>query len=391
MPAGDRMMRFEFATATRIIFGAGALKEAGPAAREMGHRALVVTGRSPERAAALLASLQTTQVAYVTFSVAGEPDTDMMRDGMRLAQAEGCDLVIGFGGGSAIDAAKAIATLVANGGDPLDYMEGIGAGKPLTQPALPIIAIPTTAGTGAEVTRNAVVASPAHKVKASLRSPHMLPRLALVDPELTHSMPPGVTAGTGLDALTQLIEPFVSHRANPMTDAFCREGIARAARSLRRAYEHGDDAAAREDMALASLFGGLALANAGLGAAHGFAAPICGMFPAPHGATCAALLPHVMAANVQALRSRHGDSPALARYDELARIVTGSASATAADGIRWVGDLCRALQVPGLSTYGITRGAFPALVEKAARASSMKANPLVLTGEELREVLERAL
>ena len=190
-------------------------------------------------------------------------------------------MVIGFGGGSAIDAAKAIATLVANGGDPLDYMEGIGAGKPLTQPALPIIAIPTTAGTGAEVTRNAVVASPEHRVKASLRSPFMLPRLALVDPELTYSLPPEVTAGTGLDALTQLIEPFTSHRANPMTDAFCREGLARAARSLRRAYEHGADTAAREDMALASLFGGLALANAGLGAAHGFAAPICGMFPAP--------------------------------------------------------------------------------------------------------------
>jgi alcohol dehydrogenase class IV len=300
-------------------------------------------------------------------------------------------VVIGFGGGSAIDAAKAIATLVANGGDPLDYLEGIGAGKPLTQPALPIIAIPTTAGTGAEVTRNAVVASPEHRVKASLRSPFMLPRLALVDPELTYTLPPEVTAGTGLDALTQLIEPFVSHRANPMTDAFCREGLTRAARSLRRAYEHGDDAAAREDMALASLFGGLALANAGLGAAHGFAAPICGMFPAPHGATCAALLPHVMAANVAALRARQPDGPALARYEELARILTGKQDATVEDALRWVSALCHDLRVPGLAAYGVTRADSPILAQKAAAASSMKANPIGLTPQELEEILAQAL
>lgn len=384
-------MRFEFATVSRIIFGPGTLKEVGTAARELGRHALIITGSRVERAAPLFAALQTAGVSWATFSVGGEPTTAMIRAGIRALQDAGCDLVIGFGGGSALDAAKAIAIVAANGGDPLDYMEGIGAGKSLTQPACPIIAIPTTAGTGAEVTRNAVVASPEHKVKASLRSPYMLPRLALVDPELTHSMPPEVTAGTGLDALTQLIEPFVSHRANPMTDAFCREGLARAARSLRRAYAQGDDAFAREELALASLFGGLALANAGLGAAHGFAAPICGMFSAPHGATCAALLPHVMAANVQALQLRSGDSPALARYDELARILTGRADATADDGSRWVSDLCRDLHVPGLAAYGVTRSDFPALIEKAARASSMKANPLVLTGEELGEILTRAL
>jgi len=384
-------MRFEFATASRIVFGPGTVKEAGPAARDLGNRALIVTGRSSERSAALMATLTSSGLSTVTFSASGEPTTDMMREGVRLAQAEACDVVIGFGGGSAIDAAKAIATLAANGGDPLDYMEGIGAGKPLTQPALPIIAIPTTAGAGAEVTRNAVVASPEHRVKASLRSPFMLPRLALVDPELTYTLPPEVTAGTGLDALTQLIEPFVSPRANPMTDAFCREGVARAARSLRRATEHGDDAAAREDMALASLFGGLALANAGLGAAHGFAAPICGMFPAPHGATCAALLPHVMAANVAALRARQPDGLALARYGELAHILTGKPNATVEDALRWVAALCRDLRVPGLSAYGVTRADFPILAQKAAAASSMKANPIVLTPEELGEVLAQAL
>ena len=384
-------MRFEFATASRIVFGRGTVKEAGPAARDLGSRVLIVTGRSSERAAALTAALASSGLSYVTFSVSGEPTTDMIREGVRLAQAEACDVVIGFGGGSAIDAAKAIATLTANGGDPLDYLEGIGAGKPLTQPALPIIAIPTTAGTGAEVTRNAVVASPEHRVKASLRSPFMLPRLALVDPELTYTLPPEVTAGTGLDALTQLIEPFTSHRANPMTDAFCREGLARAARSLRRAYDHGTDTAAREDMALASLFGGLALANAGLGAAHGFAAPICGMFPAPHGATCAALLPHVMAANVAALRARQPDGPALARYEELARILAGKPDATVEDTLRWVSALCHDLSVPRLAVYGVTPADFPVLAQKAAAASSMKANPIALTAEELGEILAQAL
>ena len=234
-------MRFEFTTASRIIFGPGTVKDAGPAAAELGRRALVVTGRTPERAAALLSTLRSHAVGFSVYPVTGEPTTEMARAGVALGRLQGCDLVIGCGGGSAIDAAKAIATLLTNGGDPLDYLEGIGAGKPLTQPALPIIAIPTTAGTGAEVTRNAVIASPDHRVKASLRSPYMLPRLAIVDPELTYGLPPEITAGTGLDALTQLIEPFVSHRANPMTDAFCREGIRRAARSLRRAFEDGDD------------------------------------------------------------------------------------------------------------------------------------------------------
>ncbi len=383
-------MRFEFATSSRIVFGPGAIAEAEPAARSLGRRGLVVTGRSTDRAAALLGALDASGMGFVTFAVTGEPTTAMLREGLRLAQAESCDVVIGFGGGSAIDAAKAIATLAANGGDPLDYMEGIGAGRPLTQPALPIIAIPTTAGTGAEVTRNAVVASPEHRVKASLRSPYMLPRLAIIDPELTYGLPPEITAGTGLDALTQLIEPFVSHRGNPMTDGFCREGLTRAARSLRRAYEHGKDAAAREDMALASLFGGLALANAGLGAAHGFAAPLCGMFPAPHGATCAALLPHVMAVNVAAHRARQPDGPALVRYEELARILTGRTEATIEDAVHWIDALCRDLGVPGLSTYGVTRADFPVLVQKAAAASSMKANPIVLTEDELGEILERS-
>lgn len=383
-------MRFEFATATRILFGPGTVREAGPAGRELGHHALVVTGRDPTRAEPLLADLRASDLACLTFPVAGEPTTDLVRAGCRLAQEAGCDLVIACGGGSAIDAGKAIAALVTNPGDPLDYLEVIGRGRPLTQPSLPFIAIPTTAGTGAEVTRNAVLASPAHRVKVSLRSPLMLPRLAIVDPELTCSLPPAVTASTGLDALTQLIEPFTSSRANPLTDALCREGLMRVGRSLRRACENGRDMGAREDMALASLFGGLALANAGLGAAHGFAGPIGGAFPAPHGALCAALLPHVMAVNLAALNVRQPESPTVARYAEVARILTGNPNAHPDAGIRWVSQLVADLHVPRLRAYGMTAADFPALAQQAAAASSMKANPIMLTQEELLEILARA-
>jgi len=285
---------FEFATAARIVFGAGSVREVAPAAKSMGRRALLVTGVSAEL-------LGKTGLEGATLAVEGEPTLELVRRGVALALAERCDLVIGLGGGSAIDAGKAVAALLSNGGDPLDYLEVVGEGRGLHAPSAPFIAVPTTAGTGAEVTRNAVLASPEHRVKASLRSPWMLPRLAVVDPELTFDLPPAITASTGLDALTQLIEPYVSVRANPMTDMFCLEGMGRAARSLGRAYADGHDAAARTDMSLASLLGGLALANAGLGVVHGFAAPIGGAFEAPHGAVCAALLPHGMDANIRAL------------------------------------------------------------------------------------------
>jgi alcohol dehydrogenase class IV len=254
-----------------------------------------------------------------------------------------------------------------------------------------MIAIPTTAGTGSEVTRNAVLASPEHRVKVSLRSPHMLPTVALVDPELTYSLPPQITAYTGLDALTQVIEPLVSVKANPMTDALCREAISRAAQSLLTAYQHGDDAAAREDMALVSLFGGLALANAGLGAVHGFAGPLGGMFDAPHGAICAALLPYVMATNIAALRERQPDGEGLRRYGEVARLLTRNPSAAAEDGAAWVAALCQQMAIPLLSSYGLEKGDFAVLIEKSAAASSMKGNPIALTPDEMQTILERAL
>ncbi|HYP17019.1 MAG TPA: iron-containing alcohol dehydrogenase [Opitutus sp.] len=383
-------MTFEFATAARIVFGPGALKEVPGVARALGRRPMVVTGRDPSRAEPLLTMLAGAGLDATTFPVAHEPTTDDIALAVARARAAGCDFVIGFGGGSALDAAKAVAALLTNDGPLLDYLEVIGRAQPLPRPAAACIASPTTAGTGSEVTRNAVLSSPQHRVKVSLRSPHMLPRAAIVDPELTYELPPAITATTGLDALTQLIEPYVSARANPLTDGWCVEGLRRAARSLRRAFDRGRDPAAREDMALASLFGGLALANAGLGAVHGFAGPIGGMFPAPHGAICAALLPHVIATNLAALRARAPQNPALARYDEVARLVTNGPHATANDLVRWTRDLTTALQVPPLATYGLTPADTAAIVTAAANASSMKANPLPLTPEELTTILNAA-
>jgi alcohol dehydrogenase class IV len=302
---------------------------------------------------------------------------------------------VAFGGGSVVDGGKAIAALAANGGDPLDYLEVIGRGAKLTRPSLPFVAIPTTAGTGAEVTRNAVLGSAEAGVKASLRSPLMLPRLALVDPDLLVGLPAAVIAASGLDALSQLIEPFLSIRANPLTDALAREGMRRSARSLARAVTAGLDAPAdaevREDLALASLFGGLCLANAGLGAVHGFAAPAGGMLAAPHGALCAALLAPVMRVNLRALEARAPAHPARARFGEVAAISTGNPGATAAEGIAWLEQLVEALQIPGLGRHGLTAAQIPLLVEKAKAASSMRGNPLPLEDEELREIAHEAL
>jgi alcohol dehydrogenase class IV len=343
-------VNFEFATPTRVIFGADKLREAGKLAGELGQCAFVVTGKTMERAAPLLRQLENP----IVFPVAGEPTFDTVRAGADAARQAGCDLVIGFGGGSAMDAAKVIAALLANGGDPLDYVEIIGAGKPLNLPPLPCIAIPTTAGTGAEVTRNAVLGSPQHRVKISMRSPALAPRIALVDPDIVHA-----SVACRFDALTQLIEAFVSKKANPLTDAICREG-------MRRWREGGN-----QNWALAALLSGMALANAGLGAAHGFAGPIGGMFDAPHGAVCAALLPSVMRTNARL-------APNPERFDEVRRL--------AGD----VAELCGALGVKPLRHYGVRQEDFPVIIEKAAASSSMKNNPVALTMEQMLEILQGA-
>lgn len=352
---------------------------------------MVVTGRDKIRRAGMVADLEGAGFTCHLFGIPGEPTVDLVREGAEALRAFSPNVVIAIGGGSAIDGGKAIAALGANPGDVLEYLEVVGKGRPLPNRPVPFLAVPTTSGTGSEVTRNAVLGSPEHGVKASLRSASMLPAVALVDSDLTLGLPRDITASTGLDALTQLIEPFVCSRANPMTDSLCRDGIIMAASALPKACANGRDAEARAAMSYASLLGGIALANAGLGVVHGFAAPIGGMFPAPHGAVCAALLPFGMAANIRALRERDPESLALDKYTEIARILTGYPDADAEAGADWAWRLVQGLSIPPLRTYGITAGDVDGLVEKAGNASSMKANPVALSRDELARVLGSAI
>ena len=377
--------RLEFSTATRILFGPGTISELPALASAFGGTALIVTGSNQSRAKHHLSSIN---AQY--FPIPGEPTVSLIREGAQLALESHCHYIIGFGGGSAIDAAKAIAAIAPNSGEPMDYLEVIGQARPLENPPLPFLAVPTTAGTGAEVTRNAVIGSPEHSVKASIRSPLMLARLALIDPNLTLNLPPQITATTGLDTITQLIEPYVSCRANALTDIYCLDGLTRAITALPRAYANGSDTDARSEMSFASLLSGLSLANAGLGAVHGFAAPLGGMLNAPHGALCAAVLPHATAINIRALRQRQPQHASLAKYARIAHLLTGGEAIPEAC-IDSLTQLSKSLQIPTLRTLGLTQADIPAAVERAAAASSMKANPLPLTTAELTDILERAL
>lgn len=384
------MNKFEFMTAERILFERGGLKNLGKLAKPFGKKALVVTGGRGSLVEEINGLLEAEGISSASFQVFGEPSLLTTKTGLDLARAEECDFVIACGGGSSLDMGKIIAAMLANEGEVLAYLEVIGEGKTLTQPSVPCIAIPTTAGTGAEVTKNAVISSDEHKVKVSLRSPYMLPELVLLDPQLSTSMPPGVTASTGLDALTQVMEPFVTPLANPVTDAFCREGMRLAAQSLRRAFDDGEDLDAREEMLLASLFGGMALANAKLGVVHGFAGVIGGMYGIPHGIVCAGLLPHSIETNVAALLERDPHSPALTRYEEVARILTGNPQATVEEGRAWIMELCAHLAIPKFRTFGMVEADFPEIIEKSQKASSMKGNPIILTAEELEAMLRKA-
>jgi alcohol dehydrogenase class IV len=379
---------FEFATAGRILAGAGRAAALPGVLAGLGSRVLVCTGANPARHADLLASLG---LPAATFPVTGEPTVGLARAGVAVAREHGADVVAAIGGGSVIDLGKAVAMLLANGGDPLDYLEVVGSGQKVTRPAVPCVAVPTTAGTGAEVTANAVLAVPEHGLKASLRSPLMIPRVALVDPVLTVPCPPAVTAASGLDALTQCLEPFVSVRATPVTDGLAREGLRRAAAGLRAAYADGRDLAARTDMATCALLGGMALANAKLGAIHGLAGVIGGTADVPHGVACAAVLAPVIEANVHALRSGPPGSPVLDRYAEVAGLLTGQPGASIQDGLAWIRETLTRLGVPGLAAFGLGPGNADDIAVKAMISSSMQGNPVPLTQGQLKAVLLEAL
>lgn len=397
-------MTWGFSGPGEILFGEGAAAELGRRAAALGSRAFLITGRNPSRAASARASLRAAGLEVAEFPTSGEPTFDVLRSALKEARRFAAPalaggpsgpppglVVVGFGGGSALDLAKGVGILLANPGDPLDYAEVIGAGRPLTGPSVPVIAVPTTAGTGSEATKNAVFSEPARGVKVSLRSPSMYPRLALVDPELCLELPPAPTAYTGMDALTQVLEPFVCLKANPAVDALCAAALEEAGPALRRAVRDGGDREARTILSRVSLFGGLALGNAGLGAVHGLAAPLGGRFPVPHGAACAALLAPAAAANIRALRDRAPDGPALDRYARAARLVTGSAGAGPEDLVDALSALAEDLRIPGLSSWGVREADLPSLAEDARASSSMKANPVPLAPEELEGVLRAAL
>jgi len=390
MDAG-KAIQFEFAAPGRILFGAGTARQAGKLVSDWGRRALVVVGAGEQVTAPVFDSLVGVGITWQTVRVTQEPTLASVEAALAQARELQAEMVLGVGGGSSLDTAKAVAALLTNPGELQDYLEVVGRGQALRYASAPCAAIPTTAGTGSEATRNAVVGVPEKQVKVSLRGAGMLPRLALVDPELTYSLPPEPTADTGLDALTQVIEPFVSLAANPLTDAICREGMRRGGGALRRAYQDGRDPQAREAMSFTSLSGGLALANAKLGVVHGFAGVLGGMIPMPHGAICARLLPLVMEANLRALQERLPGSPALERYAEAARLLTGNPRARATHGVEWAAALVQDLHIPRLGAYGLRVDQLDEVVEKSQQASSMKGNPLALTEEELRLILEQAL
>lgn len=392
MESKPAMQRFEFAAPGRLLAGPGVRAEVGTLVRSFGSRPALVTGTDPGRDSWLPDVLRAAGMEVRSVRTGGEPRLEWLIETAGVLRREGCDCLVGCGGGSAIDAAKALAAFVTNAADPMNYLEVVGLGQPLASLPLPVIAIPTTAGTGAEATRNAVIGVPAQRIKVSLRHPALLPRVAIVDPELTCDLPRSIALRSGMDALTQLIEAFVSLRASPMTDALCRAGIPMAMRALPQVCRSSREVPleARFEMMLAAHWSGLALAHAGLGAVHGIAGPLGGMYEIPHGALCAALLVPVLRGNLRALRQSGAESPAHQRFTELGSLLTGCDRATSEDGIRAVAALCGDLGVPSLGIWNLPKDEWPIVVEKARASSSMKSNPFGLNRAELESILDDA-
>jgi len=304
----------EFYLPTRIIFGVGSLSTLGKEAKKLGEKALVIGGRKSFEAyfKPKVESLLEKEGIKLSFFYGweGEPDTEIVEEGRRIGEKEKVDFIIAIGGGSVIDCGKAISGVIGKKGSVEEFLEG----KELPPPPLPFIAIPTTAGTGSEVTNNAVLINKKKIYKKSLRAPFLNPKLAIVDPVLTLTLPPHITAYTGLDALAQLIEAYVSQGSNPITDSFCIKGLQFISRSLKKAFENGEDISHRYNMSLAALLSGMALTNAGLGAVHGLAHPIGVRWGIPHGLICGVLLPHVVRFNMEYCKKK---------YAELCQILTG--------------------------------------------------------------------
>jgi alcohol dehydrogenase class IV len=381
-------MDFNFSTANKIIFGDGAIQSLPDIVQGLGKNVLFIRGKEKPDPSILFSILKKANLNYANYSVYQEPDADTINSAVDLGREEKCDFVIGFGGGSVLDTGKAVAALLNNKGQLLDYLEVVGKGLPLKNPSKPFIAIPTTAGTGSEVTRNAVISVKEKNVKVSMRNAYLLPEVALVDPQFTYKIPKNITATTGMDAFTQVLEPYVSKNNNPMVDIFCQEGIRTASSYILRAYENGNDIEARIKMSWVSLLGGLSLANAKLGAVHGFAGPIGGMFSVPHGSVCASLLPSVFSINAQIVSDRKNNSQLISRFSDIARWVSGNEKANIAEGVEALRAIAEKLNIPKLSDFGIKKSDFREIIKKSKNSSSMKGNPIQLTDAEMEKILD---
>jgi alcohol dehydrogenase class IV len=381
---------FEFISPTRIIFGKGGFRKCGVLARELGNNALVITGSGKVSVDGLRNLLRAEGIKWTEYRVKDEPNIGIILDGIRIAKDAKCDHVICLGGGSVMDAGKAIAAMMTNPGNLMDYLEVVGKGNSVNIQGLPVINIPTTAGTGSEITRNSVILVPEGKVKVSMRGKGMVAAIALIDPELTYSLSPETTATTGMDALTQVIEAYMSNSANPISDAYAIEGIRRGAESVLKAFQHGRDEEARENMVLTALFSGIALSQAGLGAVHGFAGVIGGLTDAPHGAICACLLSSALRANFEEINKKIDDNDSLIRFSKISQILTGTSTASPQSAIQWIRDLCKKLEIKGLSSLGVKMEDFDSIVQKAVVSSSMKKNPVILSEDALHRILNES-
>jgi len=391
---------FTISTLPRIVFGDGVLGRVPQLAAECGRRALLVTGASTFRNSphwdALVNGMQAHGIAWELMNVCGEPSPQLVDEAARRFRDAGIEVVIGIGGGSVLDAAKAVSGLLRGHHSVMDYLEGVGPELPYPGPAVPFIAVPTTAGTGSEATRNAVLSVQGENgFKKSFRHESLVPRYAVVDPELLATCPRALIAANGMDALTQLLESYVSLKANPFTDALALSGIATVRDSLPPWYDgQGDVAGHRRGMAYAALLSGITLAQVGLGSVHGLASPLGAFFPIPHGVACGTLVAACTEANIQALSACEPDGPALAKYADLGRLLAderGLGDEAAREVlleilIEWTADL----ELPRLSEYGLTAADIPRIVANS-RGSSMNTNPVVLTDVELAVVLQQRL
>ncbi len=377
------LMPRELELPARVRFGPGEIAGLGGIAESLGQKALVIVGESHlAKSGALVRvekSLADKDVPFLRIDSRGEPEVATVDAGARQGKAAGCDLVIAIGGGRVLDFGKAVAGLIPNGGSIHDYLEGVGSGSVMRRNPLPFVGVPTTAGTGSEVSRNAVITSRIDGVKKSFRDSRLVAKAVILDPELAKSCPPGVTAAVGLDALTQLIEPLTGRKASALTSALALTGIHAIGWALPRAVARGDDIEARSAMAYASFISGITLAHAGLGAVHAFASPLGGMFPVPHSVICARLLPLVVSANISALRLDKGEASGLDGYTQ-AETALGSS----------LNEFCAGFDIPGFSAFGMKEKDIPEII-KAAAGGNMKNNPADLGRGEMAEILRRAL